>query len=230
MKNILTIFKKEWDRVIKDRRLILSVMILPGLMIFMIYTFIGMALDNTINQAIVNVAIVNPTAAFSQIYQAGETTDNLNVITITADQVADYEAQIDAETFELLIIFSDNFETYDGTGDKPTVTLYGNSNSMNGSAVYSRFAGYVSAYQTALSTTYFTTVWSGTPVDPNVQTGSMISSMLPMLVVMFLFSGALSIGPESIAGEKERNTISTLLITPVKRSEIALGKILSLSV
>jgi sodium transport system permease protein len=40
----------------------------------------------------------------------------------------------------------------------------------------------------------------------------------------------MSIGPESIAGEKERNTISTLLITPIKRSELAIGKIMSLSV
>jgi len=54
--------------------------------------------------------------------------------------------------------------------------------------------------------------------------------LLPMLVVMFLFAGAMSIGPESIAGEKERGTMATLLITPVKRSQIALGKILSLGV
>jgi sodium transport system permease protein len=46
---------------------------------------------------------------------------------------------------------------------------------------------------------------------------------------MFLFAGAMSIGPESIAGEKDRNTISTLLITPIKRTELAIGKVLSLS-
>ena len=54
--------------------------------------------------------------------------------------------------------------------------------------------------------------------------------LLPMLIIMFLFSGAMSIGPDSIAGEKERGTIATLLVTPVKRSEIAIGKVLSLSV
>jgi sodium transport system permease protein len=54
--------------------------------------------------------------------------------------------------------------------------------------------------------------------------------LLPMLIVMFLFSGAMSIGPDSIAGEKERGTIATLLVTPVKRFEIAIGKVMSLSV
>jgi sodium transport system permease protein len=51
-----------------------------------------------------------------------------------------------------------------------------------------------------------------------------------MLIIMFLFSGAMSIGPDSIAGEKERGTIATLLVTPVKRSEIAIGKVMSLSI
>ena len=36
--------------------------------------------------------------------------------------------------------------------------------------------------------------------------------------------------PESIAGEKERGTIATLLVTPMKRSSLALGKVFSLSI
>ncbi len=51
-----------------------------------------------------------------------------------------------------------------------------------------------------------------------------------MLLMVFLFSGCMAVAPESIAGEKERGTIATLLVTPLKRSHLALGKILSLSV
>ena len=54
--------------------------------------------------------------------------------------------------------------------------------------------------------------------------------MLPMLLMIFLFSGCMAVAPEAIAGEKERGTIATLLITPVSRSQIALGKIMALSV
>ena len=53
--------------------------------------------------------------------------------------------------------------------------------------------------------------------------------MMPMLLVMLLFSGCMAVAPESIAGEKERGTIATLLITPTKRSHIAIGKIFALS-
>ncbi|MFR8333357.1 MAG: ABC transporter permease subunit [Oscillospiraceae bacterium] len=34
----------------------------------------------------------------------------------------------------------------------------------------------------------------------------------------------MAVAPEAIAGEKERGTIATLLITPAKRGSIALGK------
>ena len=40
----------------------------------------------------------------------------------------------------------------------------------------------------------------------------------------------MAVAPESIAGEKERGTIATLLVTPVKRSTLALGKVTALSI
>ena len=67
-------------------------------------------------------------------------------------------------------------------------------------------------------------------INEEKATGQGFASLLPMLIIMFLFSGAMQIGPDSIAGEKERGTIATLLITPIKRSELAIGKVLSLSI
>ena len=57
-----------------------------------------------------------------------------------------------------------------------------------------------------------------------------ITMILPYLLLILLFTGCVSISTESIAGEKERGTISTLLVTPTKRSHIALGKIFALSI
>lgn len=50
-----------------------------------------------------------------------------------------------------------------------------------------------------------------------------------MVLLVLLFSGCMAVAPESIAGEKERGTLATMLVTPVKRSHIAVGKIISLS-
>ena len=236
MKNILTIFKKEWDRVIKDRRLVLTVMILPGLMIFLIYTFIGSAMTNMYTPDTYNIAIVNPQVEFTAIYEEYEDTDLLNVISITRDQTDTYKTLIDDGEWELFIDFSDNIATYNDVGDKPSVAIYSNQNEIISSQIKGRFVSYLSIFQNNLSfelygdKTYFNLNQDGTEIENNGISGTILASLLPMLIIMFLFSGAMSIGPESIAGEKERGTIATLLVTPVKRSEIAAGKIFALSV
>lgn len=58
----------------------------------------------------------------------------------------------------------------------------------------------------------------------------MMSTMVPMFLIIFIFAGGMAVGADSIAGEKERGTIATLLMTPIKRSNIIVGKIISLIV
>jgi sodium transport system permease protein len=65
------------------------------------------------------------------------------------------------------------------------------------------------------------------PTDMSIQ---FVTMLVPFLLITFLFTASLSIASESIAGEKERGTIATLLTTPTKRSEIALGKVIALSI
>ncbi|MFA5006451.1 MAG: ABC transporter permease [Candidatus Izemoplasmatales bacterium] len=235
MRNVLTIFKKEWDRVFKDRRLILSVMVLPGLMIFILYTFIGQGMSNFITPDEELVAIANAPTAFTTLWNAAEADQPVTLATIEPDDFETYRDRVDAADWQLVIVFPENFEDDLGV-DKPEIVVYYNPNETDSTLVFERFAGYLVQYQEALSTELygdteaFAVSWASTEVDEAQMVGTLMSTLLPMLVVMFLFSGAMAIGPESIAGEKERGTIATLLVTPVKRREIALGKVLSLGV
>jgi sodium transport system permease protein len=234
--NIWTIFKKEWHRVIRDKRLVLSVMVLPGLMIFLIYTFIGSAMDNMFEGEMPQVALVNAPTPFTSFFEPLEETYETEAIAISLAEVDLYRDLVDNGEWDAIIIFPPNFEASVGADPRPQVYLYSNPNEPVSSTVASRFQGYLNIYQTALAeavfgdTSAFTIQLQGQEVNPDLQSGLMLSMLLPMLTVMFMFSGAMSIGPESIAGEKERGTIATLLITPVKRREIALGKVLSLGV
>lgn len=56
-----------------------------------------------------------------------------------------------------------------------------------------------------------------------------VLSMLPYLIVIWAFYGGMSIVADLVAGEKERATLETLLISPVSRTSIALGKFLALA-
>ena len=57
----------------------------------------------------------------------------------------------------------------------------------------------------------------------------MMSGLLPFLIVVFIFSSCMSVTLESVAGEKERGTLATILVTSARRTDIALGKILPLA-
>ena len=90
-----------------------------------------------------------------------------------------------------------------------------------------------------LLTAFLSTIQYGTPnflltpfdVATEEDASSMIFSMIgPMLVMIMLMTGCVAVAPESIAGEKERGTLATMLVTPVKRSHIAVGKVFALSI
>lgn len=54
--------------------------------------------------------------------------------------------------------------------------------------------------------------------------------MIPYLIVIYAFYGGFGIVSDLVAGEKEKQTLETLLVSPVKRTEVALGKFLSLGI
>lgn len=55
-----------------------------------------------------------------------------------------------------------------------------------------------------------------------------IAGFLPYMIVLFAFTGGFSIASDLVAGEKEKSTLETLLISPVKRSQLVFGKFLAL--
>ena len=114
----------------------------------------------------------------------------------------------------------------------PQVELYYNSASTNSTAAYQMVTGLLDAYESQLVNKFDVNMGGGAYdlATEEDSMGSYFSMLLPMLLMMFLYSGCAAVAPESIAGEKERGTIATMLITPIRRSGIAIGKILALAV
>ncbi len=55
-----------------------------------------------------------------------------------------------------------------------------------------------------------------------------LATLVPYFLIIFSFAGAMGIGLDITAGEKERGSLSIMLVNQVSRSSIALGKILYL--
>jgi sodium transport system permease protein len=54
--------------------------------------------------------------------------------------------------------------------------------------------------------------------------GSLLGAILPYLLIMLLIAGASVVAGDLVAGEKERKTLETLLVSSAHRNEIVMGK------
>ena len=58
--------------------------------------------------------------------------------------------------------------------------------------------------------------------------GMIVGRILPYLLIMLLISGGAVVATDLVAGEKERKTLETLLVSSVSRNEIVMGKFLTI--
>lgn len=234
--NIFTIMKKELSRFFGDKRMVLSTIVLPGLLIYVMYTFMGSAITNMYmpdDTKKPTVAVINlPDSVRGDV----STQFDLQSSEGSEEELKD---QISNQKLDLLAVFPDNFdeavaayETVSGTA-APAVSLYYNSASTSSRSSYDQMIALLDGYESSLANKFDVNHDPQTSYDlasAKDSSAMIFSSMLPLLLMIFLFSGCMSVAPESIAGEKELGTIATLLITPVKRSQIAIGKISALAI
>jgi len=239
MRNIITIIKKEFKRFFTDPRMLMS-LLLPGILIFLIYSLMGDFMgdsfavedDYTYTAVVVNYD-ENLDDYFSYLNEG-----NFD-ITFIDNPDENYKQMITDEELDLYVIYPNNFYNeslnYDpsihGNNNSPIVEIYFNSTSVESSNLYSIYQMGLSNFQESIAEKFRVNYDIDADLASEESATIMIITMLvPFLLITFLFTGAMSISIESIAGEKERGTIATLLATPVKRNEIAFGKIISLSV
>lgn len=233
--NILTIMKKEFARFFKDRRMVLTTIFMPGILIFIMYSFIGTGMSSmkdTGEDFIPKVYAVNLPESLS-----GGSGLPVEFISGEGPQEAKTLLTEEQAPWNLLAVFPEGFDqavaAYDVSSGEtaPQVELYYNSANTSSNSAYQTMKLFLENYETSLVNKFDVNPGEG-PYDlasKEDMAGIMFSMMLPLLLMVFSFSGCMSVAPESIAGEKERGTIATLLVTPMKRSHLALGKIISLS-
>lgn len=227
MKAVLTIIKKEFMRFFGDRRLLLTTLLLPGVVLYAVYSALGAVFANVMQDSSVPVAYVR-----NMPESLGEAIDemfDLRDTDLTDEEVKSQLVEGDADIF---IIFPENFDDLTVGSDVPDVSIYYNSAQTSSSLAYSSVVALLDAYEQSIANVF--NINSGSDrydlADSSDVSANILSMIVPMVLIMLLLSGCVAVVLESIAGEKERGTIATLLVTPIKRSYFAIGKILSLSV
>lgn len=235
MSKILIIVKKELLRILTDKRLCFTTIIMPGLMIFIMYALVGNVMSNTystLQNSEYTVVINNVPNDIKELLLK-------NKISFKEKNKPQnyYMNKIRDKNLDLYIDFDKNFEDNILIGTEkgvqvPSVSIYYNSQSNSSNTGYMLLSSILNEYKDCIRNVFY--VNSGNDLydlaTTKDSTGQFVSMILPMLLITMLFSICASVAPDSIAGEKERGTMATLLVTPIKREQLAIGKILGLSI
>ena len=242
MKGLWTIIKKEFYRFFRDKKLIFT-MFFPGILIFVIYSVMGNVMGSFIeeesgsNFTEIRVLTQYRSERLEQLVTRNTAHSGYEVLFVTSE-MSDEEAKnrVEQELFDAYLVLPADFDELvkEDREVVPEVKIFYNSDSVASSVCYSLLTQCFAEYEEGLVNRF--NVNSGlinydlAETDLGKIMEMMYSMLVPFLLIMFVVTGALSITSESVAGEKERGTIATILVTPVKRGFVALGKIISLSV
>ncbi len=237
MNGFLAIFKKELRRFFTDTRMLLTVLFLPGVLIYVMYSVMGDAMGDmfTVEEDYAYKIGVSERDAMEAAFG-----DVLREMPVSFYHVAPEigKEKLAAGDLDLYVAFDESFweniVTYDVTSGQPAphASVYFNSAETPSQGAYSLMTSFLAQVESSLSNRLDINRLPDTyDMAAAEDTSALLFSMLmPMFLTMMLFTGAQAVATESIAGEKERGTMATLLVTPLKRSSLALGKIAALTV
>ncbi|MFI5386140.1 MAG: ABC transporter permease [Fimbriimonadales bacterium] len=229
------VMKKELKELFRDKRVRTNAVIMPGVMML-----VFLALFNF---------IAGVTEKENQVVHVVKTDNQLirklkdeKVKVIEIADVAEGEKLIRSGKARLVLNFEPDFDAKFSAAKPTKIQAYYDPQQQTGQITL----GVVSQDLAALNKDKALEVLKQHNLDPQSlnpatveekkvqvgksETSDFIVGLLPYLIVIYAFYGAFGSGSDAVAGEKEKYTLETLLIAPVKRSQIAFGKFLSLAV
>ncbi len=251
MKGAKRIINKELARVFKDKRLIFTMYIMPAILMFAIYGLMGTlmkSMNNDISEHTDVVLVVDAPDTFKQVVSSTGYDGKASVAYTDRDSYnknkESYENDVLNGACDLLVVFDEDFDStfnaYANKGDRiPGISVSYNSTENYSSKAHNVFNTVVAnAYRQVLQTARFGdlerlevfSINENQIVKETKQGTEFLSMLLPYMIVLMLFSSAMSITVDAIAGEKERGTLSSMLLAPISRTEIVVGKLVSLSI
>lgn len=246
MSGIRQICGKELARVFKDVKMMFSVFFLPVIIMIAVMSLVSnmsMKAEQDVEEHEPILYVENAPDGFEGFLKQSGVSCSFHPV---EDRKAVTESIRNGDA-DLWIEFPENFQEAVSnyrTGDEIVqVKTYYNPSEDYSRAAYDRIStGVLEMYRQALlaervedmqKLTVFT-VNSDNPdmmiQDEQKAGGKVLGMMLPYFVTILLFAGAMGIGTDMVAGEKERGTMASLLVSPIKRSSIVLGKVFALMI
>lgn len=237
MHAIRTIFFKELKDLLRDRRTILAMIVLPVVLMPLIFTLVAdYVFPDPIDKLnrVVRVAIHTNDNGEELIERLMRRRD----LRISTD-ISPYEFQrmIKDDSLDFGLILDTNFDSNVANGKTGSIEILHNL-SRSDTMIFEQFAQTIRSYEREILNERLTAIGSSTSIlnpiefesqniDPKTTSIEEIAGgILPFFFTIFCFMGALYPAIDLFTGEKERGTIETLLILPTSRFQILTGKLL----
>ncbi len=236
--NVWLLFQKEIVGAVRDRRTMILTVLFPLVFYPLVLSMTGLfsAAERTrIEELVPTVLVVDQAKdpAFTARLQATMTLDVLFVATLEQGK-----ADLEAERGQILM---DVTRTGSGASAGLNVTLHYDKTNRVSAVAAARVREFLEGYLKAVLEDKLADLGLkldklSPPLSVNVVdtasssvVGRMIlSRLVPYFMVLAILTGAMGLGAEITAGEKERGTIATLLVSQLSRTEIVLGKFLAI--
>ena len=246
MSGMRQIFKKEMDRIFKDKKMVFSVFFLPVLMMVVLLSIInGLAsnMEKDIESHKSEIYVMNEPASFRDVLEVSKMKCQLKTVASEKEMKGAKKEILEGEA-DLIVEFPEGFEeeiaNYQEGDPVPQGKTYENPSEEYSQQASRNMTAALETYRQMLLSQRVEDMSSLTIFQVNSDNdemyiqddrkagGKAIGTMLPYFITILLFAGAMGIGTDMVAGEKERGTMASLLVSPIKRKDIALGKVLAL--
>ncbi len=238
-----TVMLKEIKELLRDRKTLFFMVALPilvfPLIIGLVMFMAGKAVDKAENK-VLDYAVVGAQYAPALVEELAAS-ELFNQVTI--DEGADVTAFVKSEQADFVLVIPENFSDDALASGQIELSLYLNDAGLN--MVHRRLDKIVATFADASQQKAFATLGlnesqQAALVEPIVITkvnvadkrenwGEKIGGMFPYLIFMLCLQGAMIPATDLGAGEKERGTLETLLISPVERHKLVLGKFFTIA-
>lgn len=233
MKNIIIIIQKEIKDLLRDKRTLMTMVVIPLLMFPLIFSVMGKIISNQIKkeqEKVLNIGVADNGNANALLVLF----DGRKDIKITKYQdAAAFDSLIQSGKLDGAIIVAKDFDANTSTMKTGEVVLRYKSANWG---VKDRLTEVINAYKNSVLSGRLSKLGieksAVEPVEIKIQDvstvreklGNTIGGLFPYVIIIFSFMGCMYPAIDLFTNEKERGTLETILVTPANRLEILFGK------
>ena len=232
--NVRLIYCKEILGAIRDRRTLISMIIIP--LVFYPLLFLGIGYFTLIGQekseALPSFVAVSGGENAPQLMEILKQDEKINLIQFNENTKEEFRTG----AVYLLIEISVSFTANEVQESPQAIILQYDSTMQHSQLARKRVTALVDNYRQqiirgrleliGLNTNYIQPIqeqWLDVAAEER-KIGSILGMILPYIIVILIFIGAMHSAVDITAGEKERGTLATLLVSQLSRMEIVIGK------